>query len=113
MTTAREDLLAAGLAVLEYKTLLIDSDPQANATSGVGFDPRNVKLSIYECIISDANPKPNFILFAFLIFSINIIILFQYYFLSAVASAEVDSCFFSEVSSFFSCGNFSLQVKRM
>ncbi|REJ80467.1 MAG: ParA family protein [Bacteroidetes bacterium] len=49
--------LAASLAVLEYKTLLIDSDPQANATSGVGFDPRTVKTSIYECIINEANPK--------------------------------------------------------
>jgi chromosome partitioning protein len=49
--------LAASLAVLEYKTLLIDSDPQANATSGVGFDPRNVKTSIYECIINNINPK--------------------------------------------------------
>lgn len=45
--------LAAGLAVLEYKTLVIDADPQANATSGVGFDPRNIKTSIYECIIDD------------------------------------------------------------
>src|SRR6188508_3634430 len=49
--------LAASLAVLEYKTLLIDSDPQANATSGVGFDPRTVQVSIYECIIEDVNPK--------------------------------------------------------
>lgn len=49
--------LAASLAVLEYKTLLVDADPQANATSGVGFDPRNVKTSIYECIINDVNPK--------------------------------------------------------
>ncbi|MEO8088201.1 MAG: AAA family ATPase, partial [Bacteroidota bacterium] len=49
--------LAASLAVLEHKTLLIDSDPQANATSGVGFDPRTVKISIYECIINDVNPK--------------------------------------------------------
>jgi chromosome partitioning protein len=49
--------LAASLAVLEYKTLLIDSDPQANATSGVGFDPRTIKTSIYECIISEADPK--------------------------------------------------------
>lgn len=49
--------LAASLAVLEHKTLLIDSDPQANATSGVGFDPRSVKTSIYECIIEDVNPK--------------------------------------------------------
>jgi chromosome partitioning protein len=48
--------LAGGLAVLEYKTLLIDADPQANATSGVGFDPRNVKTSIYECIIDDVAP---------------------------------------------------------
>ncbi len=49
--------LAASLAVLEYKTLLIDSDPQANATSGVGYDPRTIKTSIYECIINEANPK--------------------------------------------------------
>ena len=48
--------LAASLAVLEYKTLLVDADPQANATSGIGFDPRNVKNSIYECIINDVDP---------------------------------------------------------
>jgi chromosome partitioning protein len=48
--------LAASLAVLEFKTLLIDADPQANATSGVGFDPKNIKTSIYECIIDDVNP---------------------------------------------------------
>jgi chromosome partitioning protein len=49
--------LAAGLAVLEYKTLLIDADPQANATSGVGVDPKHVKTSIYECIIDDVPPR--------------------------------------------------------
>ena len=49
--------LAASLAVLEYKTLLIDADPQANSTSGVGFDPRNIKVGVYECIINDENPK--------------------------------------------------------
>lgn len=49
--------LAAGLAVLENKTLIIDADPQANATSGVGFDPRSIKTSIYECIIDDVEPK--------------------------------------------------------
>ncbi|RLD86419.1 MAG: chromosome partitioning protein ParA [Bacteroidetes bacterium] len=43
--------LAASLAVLEYKTLLVDADPQANATSGIGFDPKNIKTSIYECIV--------------------------------------------------------------
>ncbi len=49
--------LAASLAVLEYKTLLVDADPQANSTSGVGFDPRNIKTSIYECIVNDVNPR--------------------------------------------------------
>jgi chromosome partitioning protein len=49
--------LSASLAVLEYKVLLVDADPQANSTSGVGFDPRNVKTSIYECIINDVNPR--------------------------------------------------------
>jgi len=48
--------LSAALAVLEHKTLLVDADPQANATSGVGFDPRNIKTSIYECIIDDIEP---------------------------------------------------------
>ena len=42
--------LAASLAVLEHKTLLIDADPQANATSGVGIEPKSVETSIYEWI---------------------------------------------------------------
>ncbi|MBE8713934.1 ParA family protein [Sphingobacterium hungaricum] len=48
--------LAASLAVLEYKTLLIDADPQANSTSGIGFDPRSIKASIYECLVNDLDP---------------------------------------------------------
>ena len=49
--------LSAGLAVLEYKTLIIDADPQANATSGVGFDHKNIKTSIYECVLNEVDPK--------------------------------------------------------
>ncbi|MBV2228716.1 MULTISPECIES: ParA family protein [Sphingobacterium] len=49
--------LAASLAVLEYKTLLVDADPQANSTSGIGFDPRAIKTSIYECLVNDVTAK--------------------------------------------------------
>jgi len=49
--------LAASLAVLEYRTLLVDADPQANSTSGIGFDPRTIKSSVYECIINDLDPR--------------------------------------------------------
>ncbi len=45
--------LAASLAVLEKKVLIIDADPQANSTSGFGFDVRNVQSSIYECIVDE------------------------------------------------------------
>ncbi len=49
--------LSSSLAVLEKKVLLIDADPQANATSGLGFDIKNIQTSIYECIVNDVNPK--------------------------------------------------------
>ena len=49
--------LAASLAVLEYKTLLLDADPQANSTSGIGMNPKNIRTSIYECLIDDVNPE--------------------------------------------------------
>ena len=49
--------LAGCLGVLEQKILLVDADPQANATSGVGFDPRNIKTSLYECMVSDVEPQ--------------------------------------------------------
>ena len=42
--------LGACLGVLEKKVLLIDADPQANATSGVGFNPREIKNGLYECL---------------------------------------------------------------
>ncbi len=43
--------LAASFAVLEKKTLLLDADPQANSTSGLGLNPNEIKKSIYECMI--------------------------------------------------------------
>ncbi|MEN8787087.1 MAG: AAA family ATPase [Flavobacteriales bacterium] len=45
--------LAASLGVLEKKVLIVDSDPQANSTSGLGHDPKNVKASIYDCFINE------------------------------------------------------------
>ena len=47
--------LSGCLGVLEYKTLIVDADPQANATSGVGLDPTN-KNNIYNCLIGDVDP---------------------------------------------------------
>lgn len=47
--------LSGCLGILEYKTLLVDADPQANATSGVGLDPNNSK-NIYDCLINDVDP---------------------------------------------------------
>ena len=45
--------LAASLAALEYKTLLIDADPQANATSGLGIDQKNIKKTVYESMVNE------------------------------------------------------------
>lgn len=49
--------LSASLAVLEKKVLLVDCDPQANATSGIGFDPDTLEKSVYECILGQAEAK--------------------------------------------------------
>ena len=43
--------LAASLATLGKKVLIIDADPQANATSGLGIDPKKMTSSIYECLV--------------------------------------------------------------
>ncbi|HUN21206.1 MAG: AAA family ATPase [Muribaculaceae bacterium] len=45
--------LAASLAMQGKKVLIIDADPQANATSGYGIDPRSMAASIYECLVDD------------------------------------------------------------
>lgn len=49
--------LAASLAALEKKVLVVDADPQANATSGLGFDVRTIECSIYECIVDGESPE--------------------------------------------------------
>jgi chromosome partitioning protein len=49
--------LAACVAVAEYPTLLIDADPQANATSGLGIDTRESTRNIYDVLINEADPR--------------------------------------------------------
>ena len=49
--------LSAGLGVLEKKVLLVDADPQANSTSGVGYDPREIENGVYECLIGKVKVK--------------------------------------------------------
>ncbi|MDJ1470568.1 AAA family ATPase [Cytophagaceae bacterium DM2B3-1] len=49
--------LAASMAALEYKTLIVDADPQANSTSGLGFNPKEIEFSIYECMVEGINTR--------------------------------------------------------
>ena len=45
--------LAASLAALEFKTLIVDADPQANTTTELGLEPKNVETGIYECMVDN------------------------------------------------------------
>lgn len=45
--------LSASLAILEYKVLLIDADPQANATTGIGVSADDVEYNLYDCLINE------------------------------------------------------------
>lgn len=49
--------LSAAVALLDKKVLIIDSDPQANATSGLGHDPDELEYDIYDCLINDIDPN--------------------------------------------------------
>ena len=49
--------LAASLATLEKRVLLIDADPQANASSGLGIDVQAVETSIYDCLVNGADAR--------------------------------------------------------
>ena len=49
--------LAASLATLEKKVLVVDADPQANASSGLGVDIKQAECTIYECIIDRADVR--------------------------------------------------------
>ncbi|WP_234734403.1 ParA family protein [Tellurirhabdus bombi] len=49
--------LAASLAALEFRTLIVDADPQANSTSGLGYNPKEIENSIYECMVEGFSPR--------------------------------------------------------
>ena len=49
--------LAAAIAILNKKVLLVDSDPQANATAGVGLNPDGLDYTLYDCLINNTEAE--------------------------------------------------------
>ena len=49
--------LAASLATLEKEVLVVDADPQANASSGLGIDIKGVECTVYECLVDNRDPQ--------------------------------------------------------
>lgn len=49
--------LAASFSVLEFRTLLVDADPQANSTTGIGFDLHNITRSLYDCMVNQSKAE--------------------------------------------------------
>lgn len=49
--------LAASLAIFEKKVLVVDADPQANSSSGLGVDVKTLDCTVYECLINGRNPN--------------------------------------------------------
>lgn len=50
--------LAASLAALGRRVLIVDLDPQANATTGLGIEHRTLESTVYDCLVSGADPRP-------------------------------------------------------
>lgn len=67
--TATAVNLSAGLSLAERRTLLVDFDPQANATSGVGIDYKTLETSVYDCLFEPALIKEAIIKTKWLYFS--------------------------------------------
>ena len=53
--------LAASLAALDFNTLLVDADPQANSTSGIDINPKEIEQGIYECMLGQSSASESIV----------------------------------------------------